>query len=71
MIELASDFIAQVCDSFEEVPRRIVLDIDDTCDPVHGSKPLALFHAHYGEHCFRPIHVYEATTGKPVAVIPL
>jgi Transposase DDE domain group 1 len=57
------------CDSFEEVPRRIVLDIDDTCDPVHGRQQLALFHAHYGERCFLPIHVYEATTGKPVAVI--
>jgi Transposase DDE domain group 1 len=57
------------CDSFEQVPNRIVLDIDDTCDPAHGNQPLALFHAHYGERCFLPIHVYEAITGKPVAVI--
>ena len=57
------------CDSFEEVPLRIVLDIDDTCDPAHGQQQLALFHAHYGERCFLPIHVYEAVSGKPVAVI--
>src|SRR4051794_23541819 len=57
------------CDSFEQVPRRIVLDIDDTEDRVHGRQELALFHAHYGGHCFLPIHVYEAITGKPVAVI--
>jgi hypothetical protein len=57
------------CDSFAEVPRRIVLDIDDTQDQVHGSQELALFHAHYGDRCFLPIHIYEATTGKPVAVI--
>jgi hypothetical protein len=57
------------CDSFEDVPRRIVLDIDDTCDPAHGGQQLAVFHAHYGERCFLPIHIYEATTGKPVAVI--
>jgi hypothetical protein len=57
------------CDSFSEVPRRIVLDIDDTEDRVHGRQELALFHAHYDEYCFLPIHVYEATTGKPVAVI--
>ena len=63
------DCIAQVCDSFEQVPRRIVLDIDDTCDPAHGRQELALFHTHYGERCFLPIHVYEAITGKPVAVI--
>jgi DDE family transposase len=57
------------CDSFEQVPRRIVLDIDDTEDRVHGNQELALFHAHYDGRCFLPIHVYEATTGKPVAVI--
>src|SRR4051794_327464 len=57
------------CDSFEQVPTRIVLDIDDTEDRVHGRQELALFHAHYGGYCFLPIHVYEAITGKPVAVI--
>jgi hypothetical protein len=57
------------CDSFGQVPCRIVLDIDNTCDAVHGRQQLALFHAHYGERCFLPIHVYEAVTGRPVAVI--
>jgi hypothetical protein len=57
------------CDSFAEVPARIVLDIDDTEDRVHGHQELAAFHAHYDGRCFLPIHVYEATTGKPVAVI--
>jgi hypothetical protein len=57
------------CDSFAEVPTRIVLDIDDTEDRVHGRQELALFHAHYDGRCFLPIHVYEAITGKPVAVI--
>src|SRR3954462_10480531 len=54
------------CDSVEEVPRRIVLDIEDR---VPGRQQLALFHAHYGGYCFLPIHVYEAITGKPAAVI--
>ena len=57
------------CDSFEQVPRRILLDIDDTEDRVHGGQQLALFNAHYDSRCFLPIHIYEATTGKPVAVI--
>lgn len=57
------------CDSFAFVPRRIVLDIDDTEDRVHGQQQLALFHAHYDRRCFLPIHIYEASTGKPVAVI--
>jgi hypothetical protein len=57
------------CDSFTEVPRRIVLDIDDTEDRAHGRQELALFHAHYDGRCFLPIHIYEAVTGKPVAII--
>jgi DDE family transposase len=57
------------CDSFKDVPRHLVLDIDDTEDRVHGGQQLALFHAHYDSRCFLPIHIYEATTGKPVAVI--
>jgi hypothetical protein len=61
--------IGLFCDSFEHVPRRIVLDIDDTEDRVHGQQQLSLFHAHYDSRCFLPIHIYEATTGKPVAVI--
>src|SRR5215207_6665886 len=57
------------CDSLEQVPRRIVLDIDDTEDRVHGAQQLSLFNAYYDSRCFQPIHIYEATTGKPVAVI--
>jgi len=45
------------CDSFEQVPGRIVLDIDDPEDRVHGRQELALFHAHYDDRCFLPIHV--------------
>ena len=57
------------CDSFSKVPRRIVLDIDDTEDRAYGRQHLALFHAHYDSRCFLPIHIYEAITGRPVAVI--
>jgi hypothetical protein len=57
------------CDSFEQVPRRIALDIDDTEDRVHGEQQLSLFNAYYDSRCFQPIHIYEATTGKPVAII--
>jgi hypothetical protein len=57
------------CDSFDQTPKRLVLDIDDTEDRVHGRQQLSLFHAYYDSRCFLPIHIYEATTGKPVAVI--
>lgn len=57
------------CGSFTAVPRRIVLDIDDTLDRVHGHQQLSLFHAHYDHRCFLPIHIYDAASGKPAAVI--
>src|SRR5207302_9946205 len=57
------------CDSFEQVPRRIVLDIDDTEDRAYGQQQLSFFNAHYDSRCFQSIHTYEATTGKPVAII--
>src|SRR5512132_2740485 len=57
------------CDSFDDVPRRLVLDIDDTEDRVHGGQQLALFNAHYDSRCFLPIHIYEAASGKPVAIL--
>jgi hypothetical protein len=36
---------------------------------VHGNQQLSLFNAHYDERCFLPIHIYEGTSGKPVAMI--
>ncbi|MDA1326028.1 MAG: IS1380 family transposase [Proteobacteria bacterium] len=54
------------CDSFKSVPKRIVLDIDDTPDTAHGGQQLTLFNAHYDEYVFQPIHIFEATTSKPV-----
>ena len=35
------------CRSFPAPPAAITLDIDDTCDPVHGRQQLSLFNAHY------------------------
>jgi len=69
LIRMMDTMVDLFCDSFTEVPRRILLDIDDTLDRVHGGQQLALFHAHHDSHCFLPIHVYEAVTGKPVAMI--
>jgi hypothetical protein len=67
--QMMAAMVELFCESFSEAPRRIVLDIDDTCDPAHGQQQLALFNAHYNEHCFLPIHVYETLSGKPVTVI--
>jgi hypothetical protein len=43
------------CDSYARVPKRIVLDLDDTFDAVHGGQQLRLFNAHHDEYGFQPI----------------
>ncbi|GEO85914.1 IS1380 family transposase [Ciceribacter naphthalenivorans] len=55
--------------SYASPPKSITLDIDDTLDVVHGHQQLSLFNAHYDERCFLPIHIYDAATGRPVAMI--
>ena len=57
------------CRSYATPPAHIVLDIDDTDDPVHGQQELALFNAHCDCTCFQPIHIFDGTLGQadPVA----
>lgn len=57
------------CDSFPRPPAQIVLDIDDTIDRTHGGQQLSLFNSHAEGHCFQPIHIFEAASGKPVAFL--
>jgi hypothetical protein len=57
------------CRSYDRPPAAVTLDIDDTCDVAHGNQQLALFHAHYDERCFLPIHVYDASNARPVVVL--
>jgi hypothetical protein len=66
---LMQAMVDQFCASYGRAPGSIILDIDDTFDAVHGHQQLSLFNAHYDERCFLPIHIYEGTSGKPVAVI--
>src|SRR5260370_2308803 len=60
--------VAHYCQSFRRVPRRIVLDIDDTFDAVHGGQQLRLFNAHYDEYGFQPIMVFDGG-GRFVAAV--
>jgi len=59
-------FIDLFCRGYATPPASIVLDIDDTDDMVHGAQQLALFNTHAGGTCFQPMHIFEATSGKPI-----
>jgi len=69
VVRMTYAMIDLYCASYARAPAAVTLDIDDTPDIVHGHQQLALFNSHYGERCFRPIHVYDTATGRPVAVL--
>ena len=43
---LTAALVNAFCRSFPIPPAAIMLDIDDTCDAVHGHKQVSLFYAH-------------------------
>ena len=59
LLRLAGALIDQYCASFGHVPKRIVLDIDDTFDRVHGGQQLRLFNAFHNDYGFQPIVVFD------------
>jgi hypothetical protein len=59
LLRLGRALVEQYCGSFRAVPKRIVLDIDDTFDRVHGSQQLRLFNAFYDDYGFQPIVVFD------------
>src|SRR4051794_23656940 len=68
LLRMARTMVEFYCGNFRQVPRRIVLDVDDTFDAVHGEQQLRLFNAHYDEYGFQPIVVFDGE-GRPVAAM--
>ena len=68
LLRLGRAMVDHYCDSFRQVPRRIVLDIDDTFDAVHGGQQLRLFNAHHDEYGFQPIVVFDGE-GRMIAAV--
>lgn len=54
-------------------PRRIIIDLDPTCDPTHGDQQLTFFNGFYKSWCYLPLVVslsFDAEARKyPVAVL--
>jgi len=68
LLRMARAMVGLYRASFRQVPRRIVLDVDDTFDAVHGEQQLRLFNAYYDEYGFQPIVVFDGE-GRPVAAM--
>jgi hypothetical protein len=68
LLRMGRAMVDLYCASFRQVPQRIVLDIDDTFDAVHGAQQLRLFNAYYDEYGFQPMVVFDGE-GRFVAAL--
>jgi hypothetical protein len=48
-------------------PKRIVLDLDATDDPIHGQQLGRFFHGYYGHYCYLPLYIFAGD--HPLAAI--
>jgi len=69
LYRIGLSFIRTFVSSYPTPPRRIILDIDDTDDAVHGGQQLSLFNAYYGGYCYQPIHLYEGHSGRFITAL--
>ena len=69
LLRMGRTMVDLYCESFQRVPKRITLDIDDTFDAVHGGQQLRLFNAHYDEYGFQPIVVFDGQGRFVTAVL--
>jgi hypothetical protein len=69
LLRMGRTMVDIYCESFRQVPKRIILDIDDTFDAVHGGQQLRLFNAHYDEYGFQPIVVFDGEGRFVTAVL--
>jgi hypothetical protein len=69
LLRMGRAMVDLYCASFGQVPKRIVLDLDDTFDDVHGGQQLRLFNAHYDEYGFQPIVIFDGEGRFVTAVL--
>ena len=69
LYRIARAFVDAFIDLYATPPEGIILDIDDTDDPTHGSQQLALFNGYHNTYCYMPIHIYEGRSGNLITTI--
>jgi hypothetical protein len=69
LYRMARVLVEQFIASYACPPQLVVLDFDDTEDPVHGEQEQARYDGYYGGYCFLPRHLYEGLSGRLITTI--
>jgi hypothetical protein len=51
-------FVEVFLQAHGEAPKRIILDLDATDDPVHGNQEGRFFHGYYDQYCYLPLYIF-------------
>jgi hypothetical protein len=51
-------FVEMYLKSRRRAPRRIILDLDATDDPLHGKQEGRFFHGFHGCYCYLPLYIF-------------
>jgi hypothetical protein len=73
-------FVDAFLDAHRKPPKELVLDLDATDDPIHGTQEGRFFHGYYGNYCYLPLYIFAGdfllcaklrTSGIDAAVLAL
>jgi len=51
-------FVTLFLEAHKRPPRRIILDLDATDDPLHGDQEGRFFHGYYNCYCYLPLYIF-------------
>ena len=51
-------FVEQFVAAHRRAPKRVVLDLDATDDPLHGRQEGRFFHGYYDCYCYLPLYIF-------------
>ena len=63
------EFEQQYVNALDPATAFVVLDIDGTDDPTHGSQQLSMFHGFYDQHMFHPLVVFDGESGQLISAL--
>ena len=51
------------------IPRRILLDLDATDDPTHGTQEGTRYHGYYRQHMYHPLLIFDGDTDQLITAV--
>ena len=55
---IAALFVTLCLEAYREPPKRFVIDLDATHDPIHGEQEGRHFHGYYDCYCYLPLYIF-------------